>query len=187
MGLGNPGPEYRDTRHNAGFVLAEAAVERWRFPRFARGRRIRWTEGTVQGEAVRVVEPLTYMNRTGAVVAGIVAETGFDMTRDLLILVDDFALPVGGFRLRPRGSSGGHNGLESIESALRSREYPRLRIGVGPAPAGAEWSDFVLNPFEREEREILEDLLPRLVDAVECWLLEGIEIAMTRFNQRGTT
>lgn len=187
MGLGNPGSEYRDTRHNAGFLLAEAAAERWGLPRFSRGRRVRSTQGTVAGTPVRVLEPLTYMNRAGGVVAAVVAEPEFDITRDLLVLVDDFALPVGRFRLRAKGSSGGHNGLESVEAALQSRAYPRLRIGVGPAPPGAEWSDFVLNPFEREEWEALEALLPRLVDAVECWLLEGIEIAMTRFNQRGTT
>ena len=187
MGLGNPGPEYRDTRHNAGFLLAEAAVERWALPRFAHGRRARSTTGVVNGERVRVVEPLTFMNRSGAVVAAIAAEPGFELARDLLVLVDDFALPLGRFRLRPRGSSGGHNGLESVEAALQSREYARLRIGVGPTPPGVAWTDFVLSPFEREERKVVDDLLPRMVDAVECWVLEGIEIAMTRYNLRGTT
>jgi len=187
VGLGNPGPEYRDTRHNAGFLLAEAAAGRWGFARFTRGRRVRSAEGVVQGERVRVVEPLTYMNQSGPVVADLVQAPGFDLVRDLLVLVDDFALPIGRFRLRRRGSSGGHNGLESVEASLRSREYSRLRIGVGPTPPGVDWADFVLSPFEREERRVIDDLLPRMVDAVECWILEGIEIAMTRFNLRGTT
>ncbi|HLB76972.1 MAG TPA: aminoacyl-tRNA hydrolase, partial [Candidatus Dormibacteraeota bacterium] len=109
-----------------------------------------------------------------------------DPARDLLVLVDDFALPLGQFRLRARGSAGGHNGLESIEAALGSREYARLRIGIGPLPEeGIDAADFVLSPFEPRELDVLLNLMPTLTDAVECWVIEGIAVAMNQFNRLG--
>jgi PTH1 family peptidyl-tRNA hydrolase len=125
----------------------------------------------VHGTAVRLVKPTTYMNRSGAALAALRADPAFDPSQDLLVLVDDFAIPLGTFRLRREGSSGGHNGLKSIEAALQSQGYARLRVGVGPLPPGtAGWADFVLDPFTPEESEQLEALLPRLVEAVEGWL-----------------
>jgi PTH1 family peptidyl-tRNA hydrolase len=110
------------------------------------------------------------------------------VSRDLLVLVDDFALPLGTFRLRALGSAGGHNGLRSVEAALGTNTYARLRIGIGPVPEDVDDpADFVLAPLARHERAVLIDLLPGLADAVECWLDEGIEEAMNRFNRRGTT
>jgi PTH1 family peptidyl-tRNA hydrolase len=126
------------------------------------------------------------MNRSGVAVRSVLAQRHVDVTRDLLVVVDDFALPLGTFRLRARGSSGGHNGLESVEAALDSREYARLRIGIGPLPEGvSDSADFVLEPFTGAERATLTDLLPTLGDAVECWITEGIEQAMNRYNRRG--
>ncbi len=125
----------------------------------------------MHGTAVRLLKPTTYMNRSGAALATLRADPAFDPSRDLLVLVDDFAIPLGTFRLRREGSSGGHNGLKSIEGALQSQAYARLRIGVGPLPPGtAGWADFVLDPFTREESEQLEALLPRLIEAVDGWL-----------------
>lgn len=125
------------------------------------------------------------MNRSGAVLAARRDAPGFDAARGLLVLVDEVALPLGRFRLRARGSAGGHNGLRSIEGALRSAEYSRLRIGVGPAPPGCEdLAEFVLEPFHPEERAVLDDLLDPMATAVECWLAEGIEVAMNKFNRR---
>jgi PTH1 family peptidyl-tRNA hydrolase len=111
------------------------------------------------------------MNSSGAALASLRADPTFDPTRDLLILVDDFQIPTGTFRLRSEGSSGGHNGLKSIEAALQSQAYPRLRIGVGPLPEGvADWSEYVLAPFDPEQLEQLEALRPELLAAVEQWL-----------------
>ena len=184
MGLGNPGPEYVETRHNAGFLLAEHLVSRWRFPAPRRDGRARVSEGARGGESVAILLPTTYMNRSGAALAPLVERPDFDPARDLLLLVDDVALPVGRFRLRGAGSAGGHNGLKSIEGTLRRQDYARLRIGVGPAPAGLDdLADFVLGGFDRDEREALHGLLPVMAEAVECWLDEGIERAMTRFNR----
>jgi PTH1 family peptidyl-tRNA hydrolase len=174
VGLGNPGPEYAATRHNAGFWLADAVVARWGFPPFRRGERARVTEGEVEGVPVRVLKPTTYMNASGAALASLRADPAFDPARDLLILVDDFAIPTGTFRLRAEGSAGGHNGLKSIENALLSQQYTRLRIGVGPLPDGtSDWSEYVLASFTPEQREQVEAIMPQLVDAVTKWVKEG--------------
>jgi PTH1 family peptidyl-tRNA hydrolase len=174
VGLGNPGPEYAATRHNAGFWLADAVVARWGLPPFRRGERARVTEGDVDGVPVRVLKPTTYMNASGAALASLRADPTFDPARDLLILVDDFAIPSGTFRLRAEGSAGGHNGLKSIENALLSQQYARLRIGVGPLPEGvSDWSEYVLAPFTPEQREQVETIMPQLVDAVTKWVKEG--------------
>jgi PTH1 family peptidyl-tRNA hydrolase len=174
VGLGNPGPEYAATRHNAGFWLADALIARWGFPPFRRGERARVTEGDVDGVPVRVLKPTTYMNSSGAALASLRADPAFDPARDLLVLVDDFAIPTGTFRLRGEGSAGGHNGLKSIESALLSQQYARLRIGVGPLPEGvSDWSEYVLAPFTPEQQEQVEAIMPQLVDAVTKWVKEG--------------
>jgi len=174
VGLGNPGPEYAATRHNAGFWLADALVARWGFPPFRRGERARVTEGEVDGVPVRVLKPTTYMNSSGAALASLRADPAFDPARDLLVLVDDFAIPTSTFRLRGEGSAGGHNGLKSIEGALLSQQYARLRIGVGPLPEGvSDWSEYVLAPFTPEQREQVEAIMPQLVDAVTTWVKEG--------------
>jgi len=171
VGLGNPGPEYAATRHNAGFWLAEALVAHWGFPPFRRGERARFTEGEVDGVPVRILKPTTHMNSSGAALASLRADPAFNPARDLLILVDDFQIPSGTFRLRGEGSSGGHNGLKSIEAALQSQAYARLRIGVGPLPEGmSDWSEYVLAPFDPEQLEQLETLQPELIAAVEQWL-----------------
>ena len=171
VGLGNPGPEYAATRHNAGFLLADAVAAQWELPPFRRAERARATEGSVAGVPLRVLKPTTFMNRSGAALASLRADPSFDPTRDLLILVDDFQIPLGTFRFRPDGSAGGHNGLKSIEGALQSQQYARLRIGVGPLPEGTgDWADYVLAPFEPAEIEQVEALMPQMIEAVEKWL-----------------
>ena len=123
---------------------------------------------------MRLLKPTTFMNRSGAALASLRADPTFDPSSELLILVDDFQIPLGTFRLRREGSSGGHNGLKSIEGALQSRAYARLRIGVGPLPEGTgDWADYVLEPFTREESQQLDELMPQLADAVTRWLVEA--------------
>lgn len=159
--------------------------EQWGLGGFEREGIALVAEGRRRGWPVRILKPLTYMNRSGLVVPQLLAEPGFDAGRDLLVLVDDFAIPLGQFRLRARGSAGGHGGLESIEQALGSQAYARLRIGIGPRPAEESGAEFSLGRFSKEELDRLADLQPVLCDAVDCWLAEGIETAMNRFNRLG--
>ncbi|HEU5220269.1 MAG TPA: aminoacyl-tRNA hydrolase, partial [Gemmatimonadales bacterium] len=168
----------------AGFLLADRLAQRWRLGPFRREGQARVAEGSRGGVPVRILKPQTYMNRSGAVLAPLRAIETFDPAADLLVLVDDIALDVGRFRLRGAGSAGGHNGLKSIEGSLRRQDYARLRIGVGPRPMEQDdLADFVLDRFTPAERETLDALLDPMAEAVECWLEEGIERAMNRFNR----
>jgi PTH1 family peptidyl-tRNA hydrolase len=146
------------------------------------------TTGAVDGVRVVLVKPQTYMNLSGAALRPLLAEPDFEPSRDLLVLVDDAAIPLGTFRVRARGSAGGHNGLKSVEATLRTREYARLRIGVGPVPPDTEdLADFVLAPFSEDELAALDPRWPVMVDAVACWARDGIDAAMQRFNHPGNT
>lgn len=153
--------------------MADALVPHWGLSPFRRGERARVAEGEVAGVAVRVLKPTTMMNRSGAALASLRADPGFLPARDLLIVVDDFNIPLGTYRLRPSGSAGGHNGLKSIEAALQSQEYARLRIGIGPLPTGEPWEDFVLAPFDEAERDQAEGLMPELLRTVDDWMKQG--------------
>lgn len=182
-GLGNPGPEYDATRHNVGWWLVDRLSSEWGLGPFRRSGPALVASGSVGGEAVLLLKPLTYMNRSGAALAPIRDEPDVDLSQDLLVVVDDVALEVGRVRFRPSGSSGGHNGLKSVEAALGTREYARLRIGVGSAPPDVDLADWVLSEFAPEEEDAVLALFPELTEAVEVWMLEGIEAAMSRHNR----
>jgi peptidyl-tRNA hydrolase, PTH1 family len=187
LALGNPGPAYVTTRHNAGFLVADALVAGWELPPFRQAGNALVTEGSLGSDRLVLVKPLTYMNLSGAALEPFRGSADFFPERDLLVISDDFAIPLGTFRLRAAGSSGGHNGLASVEQALNSQAYPRLRVGIGPLPPGGPSTrDFVLGRFAPEELDKLGDLLPDIADAVETWLTEGIELAMSRSNKRTT-
>lgn len=128
------------------------------------------------------------MNRSGAAFAPLRASAPFDAATELLVVVDEAALPAGTFRLRAAGSAGGHNGLKHLEAVLGSREYARLRIGVGPVPAGigGDLAEFVLEPPDATDRAAIVALLDPMAEAVECWITDGIETAMNRYNRRAT-
>jgi len=183
VGLGNPGSEYERTRHNAGWILLDHLASRAGMPPWRRGIDAVVTTGTLAGVPVKLVKPTTFMNLSGRALAGL-RSPNWDPAADLLVLVDEAALPLGRYRLRGAGSAGGHNGLKSVESALGRQDYARLRIGVGPKPPEYDdLADFVLGRFRKEERSQLDELLDPMAEAVECWLTDGIEIAMTRFNR----
>jgi PTH1 family peptidyl-tRNA hydrolase len=183
MGLGNPGPQYDATRHNVGWWMVDRLAYDWDLPPFERSGPAVVTEGSVGGTAVRIVKPTTYMNRSGAGVRLLGDIDGFEPERDLLVVVDDAALDVGRVRLRPSGSAGGHNGLKSISGALGTDAYPRLRIGVGKRPSGVDMADWVLSAMPAEDEDVVVGLLPDLTGAVEVWMAEGVEAAMSRFNR----
>jgi peptidyl-tRNA hydrolase, PTH1 family len=166
--------------------LADVLREQWGLPVFRREGAALSSAGRRGGDDVMLLKPQTYMNRSGATLRPLLEVPEFVPSSELLVVSDDFALPLGTFRLRARGSAGGHNGLRSIEETMGSQEYARLRIGIGPVPDDVEdRSEWVVAPFSRRELLELAGRLPDLADAVECWLEEGIEPAMNRFNRRG--
>lgn len=186
LGLGNPGHEYEETRHNVGWWVLDHLAEVWKLGEWRRVGDAVFSDGQVGEHRVRLLKPLTFMNLSGRVLEPYVRHPFWNPATDLLVVVDDVALAVGRYRLRARGSAGGHNGLKSIEAALRSREYARLRIGIHPAgddPVPADLAAFVLAPFEPHERDQVLSLMPRLTDAAEQWLHSGIEAAMNLHNQ----
>lgn len=182
-GLGNPGREYDATRHNVGWWLVDRLSSDWGVGPFRRNGPTLVADGVVGGEGVLLLKPLTYMNRSGAVLAPLLDDPDVDISKDLLVVVDDVALDVGRVRLRPSGSPGGHNGLKSVEAALGTREYARLRIGVGSGPPDVDLVDWVLSEFDPEDEEEVLGLLPELAEAVRVWMSEGIEAAMSRYNR----
>ncbi len=181
VGLGNPDREYVGTRHNVGFELVEILASRWGAKRFASRSLFAWTTARFAGREVVLLKPMTYMNRSGVAVGRFLGEREWGPER-CLIVVDDMALEVGRIRFRWRGGDGGHQGLASVEERLGTETYSRLRIGVGPAPASAEWSDFVLSPFTADERRIIDETFGRAADGVEVVIRDGIERAMSLYN-----
>jgi len=186
LGLGNPGREYAATRHNVGWWLIDHLADVWHFDRWKKDAESRIANGSVGGVKVRLVKPQTYMNLSGQALRKY-ARRPLWSPKDLLVVVDEVQLPVGRFRIRSRGSAGGHNGLKSVEQALGSPDYARLRIGVGPSEERKgiykDLADFVLAPFARDEREDVLALLPPLTATVETWLHEGAEKAMNLHNR----
>lgn len=186
-GLGNPGAEYEGTRHNVGWWLLDHLAGAWHLSGWRKDGDARVLDGTVLGQRVRLVKPLTYMNLSGAALRPYLRRAGWQASKDLLVIVDEVALPVGGFRLRAEGSPGGHNGLKSIQGALGgSTLYPRLRIGIKPTDERrriGDLADFVLSPFGKIEQREIEELAPRLTAAVETWLQDGIAVAMNKHNR----
>ena len=180
VGLGNPGAEYRATRHNVGFLVVEELARRWRVaPRGAE-----CNARLAERDGVLLALPQTYMNRSGYAVRCLLERYGIDPER-VLVVLDEVALPLGKIRLRPGGSPGGHRGLESILESVQTDRVPRLRLGVragGEQPSGEELVDFVLTPFAPEERAVVEEMVTRGADAAELWLRDGVEATMSRVN-----
>ena len=183
VGLGNPGAEYAKTRHNAGFTVVERLAERWQARwRLDQKFNSRVAKAERQSRRLLLCEPQTYMNQSGEAVAKL-AEYFRAPPDRLLVVVDDADLPLGEIRLRPQGASGGHHGLESIERHLGSRQYARLRIGIGREKSAArEITRHVLGRFSASETAVMEMVLDRATDQIECWLSEGIGKAMSQFN-----
>jgi peptidyl-tRNA hydrolase, PTH1 family len=188
VGLGNPGPDYERTRHNVGWWVVDHLADVWRFEGWKKDGESRVSSGSVGGKRVRLVKPQTYMNLSGGVLKPYLRREGFSYIKDLLIVSDEVALPVGAFRIRAGGSAGGHNGLKSIEGALGSQEYARLRIGVGPEDPSrrrGDLSDYVLSDFGKRDTQLVRDNFDTLTQLAETWLAEGPHVAMNRFNRLG--
>lgn len=180
VGLGNPGREYAGTRHNVGFMtIAELAKLHRISVKGAFGPGIAG-RGLIAGEPVMLLQPTTFMNRSGAAVAYAVQKLGLPLS-ELLVIYDDLDLPVGKIRLRALGSSGGHNGIKSIIAALNNQEFSRLRIGIG-RPLAQCAIDYVLQPFAADERQLIHEAENHACAAVEAWVQTGIERAASQYN-----
>lgn len=182
VGLGNPGPQYARTRHNVGFMAVERLAQRHGLSGAKAKFHAGVLEGPIAGEKCLLMQPTTYMNRSGTAVAEAVGFYKLPLD-DLLVVVDDVALPCGALRLRKSGSAGGHNGLTHIEQALGSRDYPRLRIGIDP-PGRIPQVDYVLGRFTPDQVDAIDRALDSACDVVESWIGEGIDKTMTAFNAR---
>ncbi len=189
LGLGNPGRQYEATRHNVGWWVIDHLADVWHFTGSKKDGDAMVSTATVAGARVRLIKPLTYMNLSGGVLKNYLRRPFWAPQKDLLVVVDEVQIPVGRYRLRARGSAGGHNGLRSVEAAIGHQDYARLRIGVGPSEEGKnvyeDLADFVLAPFARDEREEILSLMPKLASASETWVRDGIERAMNAHNKGG--
>ena len=179
VGLGNPGPQYRDTRHNVGFWVIDELASRWQLQQTWRERDdalyVKQAGGSV------LAKPLTYMNLSGFAVSKL--RQFFQVEpADILVIVDEVALPLGRLRARSRGTAGGHNGLKSVIEQLGTNEFPRLRLGVGRGDGRRDLADYVLSKFDADERETIQAATLRAADAAEMFISEGIARVMNTFN-----
>ena len=182
VGLGNPGAEYAKTRHNAGFLLVEKLAAQWKAD-WNNERKFdsRLAKAGRGGKKVLLCEPQTFMNLSGEAVAAVVKFYQVSLEK-VLVVVDDADLPLGEIRLRPGGGSGGHHGLDSVAQHLSSKEYARLRIGIGRKNEARQITGHVLGKFGADENAVLEKVLERAAGQIECWLDGGLQKAMNQFN-----
>jgi PTH1 family peptidyl-tRNA hydrolase len=184
IGLGNPGEHYRATRHNAGFQAVEKFARQKGFIFKAhRSFKSFIAEGKIQGQAVSLMLPQTFMNLSGEAVLPYSKKKKIALT-NILVVYDDAELPLGALKVKAKGSDGGHNGLASIIEKLGTRDVARLRLGIGRDGTRDELSDYVLSVFSKEERPEFAKVLERAVEAMSVWIYEGIDRCMNRFNTR---
>ena len=180
VGLGNPGRQYSRTRHNVGFMCVDGIAQKHRLPPYHRLFKAQVTDGLVAGKRVVLAKPQTFMNLSGESVRSLLGWYRLSH-EDLLVIYDDLDLPLGRIRLRERGSSGGHRGVQSIIQCLKTQEFPRLRIGIARPGAGGA-ADYVLATFTPDEKPIVGAALSRAIEAVETVLTQGIVAAMNKYN-----
>jgi peptidyl-tRNA hydrolase, PTH1 family len=184
VGLGNPGIEYQFTPHNLGFLTIDRIANDLGIEIRNRQCRALTARATIAGEPVLMAKPETYMNLSGLSVRELAAEHQVDVERDLIVIYDELDLPLGTIRIRQRGSSAGHNGMESIIGALGTDEFLRIRLGIAPGRKVADSVKYVLTPFRKAQDKIVDEILDTAVQAVEVILKEGPAAAMNRFNRK---
>lgn len=181
VALGNIGSEYADTRHNIGFMIADAMAKKAGVS-FSNLRLAYYTEISIKGRKLHLIKPTTYMNLSGKAVNYWMHELKVPM-ENILVLVDDLALPFGVLRLKPKGGNAGHNGLKSIESLIGGQNYPRLRFGIGDNFHKGKQVDYVLSGFDEDEQPELPALIDRSIEMIESFVTVGAELTMTRYNK----
>lgn len=181
VGLGNPGKKYEKTRHNMGFLAIDKLAEQHDIKINKLKHKALVGDGFISGRKALLVKPQTYMNLSGESVREIVDYYDVD-PEELIIIYDDFDLETGAIRIRKKGSAGSHNGMKSIIGQLQSKDFPRIRIGIGKSGGGAEWKNFVLGKTSKQDEKLIEDAVERTADAVACILEKGIDKAMNEYN-----
>ncbi len=181
VGLGNPGREYADNRHNVGFQVIDHLAERHSLSFTRQQSKAFVATGSIGGQPVLLVKPQSYMNLSGEPV-GALARFYKIPLEDILVVFDDLDLPVGTLRMRPDGGSGGQNGMKSIIRHLKSQEFARLRVGIGRPPGRMKPEDYVLQDFKGEQLPVIQETYDRAADAIETWLRDGVTLAMSRHN-----
>ncbi len=189
VGLGNPGKKYENTRHNVGFFVLNLLAKRYKLKFNSNRKGIRRllgsmkylsASGYISDEEILLIKPMTYMNRSGRALLKLFKQKTID-TQNLLVIVDDLNLPLGKLRLRPDGGGGGHNGLASIIETLQTKDFPRLRIGIG-TPTKAAWEDYVLKPFKKKELEEINIAVQIATEAIEDLMKYDIQTVMNKYN-----
>ena len=182
VGLGNPGEKYENTRHNAGFLVADELGERGRFPIQRLKFKALTNAAAIGGQGALVMKPATYMNLSGEAV-GEAARFYKVAPNHVLVISDDVDLPLGKLRIRTGGSAGGHNGLKSVIQHLGTDQFPRIKLGVGGKPhPDYDMADWVLGKLQGEDKKVMDEAVKRAAEAVECFLRDGPQKAMNRFN-----
>ena len=181
VGLGNPGQKYEHTRHNMGFLTVDVLAEKLNVKLNKVKFKSAYNIVRFGGQKCLVMKPQTYMNLSGESVREIVSYYDIDL-EDLIVIYDDFDLEIGTIRIRKKGSAGSHNGMKSIIGQIQSKDFPRIRIGIGKSGGGAEWKDFVLGKTSKQDEKLIEDAVDRAADAVGCILEKGIDKAMNEYN-----
>jgi len=184
VGLGNPGIEYQFTPHNLGFLAIDRIANDLGVEVRNRQCRALTARATIVGEQVVLAKPETYMNLSGLAVRELVAEHQIDVVRDLIVIYDELDLPLGAIRIRQRGSSAGHNGMESILGVLGSNEFLRIRLGIAPDRKLTDGVKYVLTPFRKAQEKVVDEILDTAAQAVEVIVKEGPAAAMNRFNRK---
>ncbi len=180
VGLGNPGESYKQTRHNIGWMVLEQAADRWNIVLTKQGHGF-LGQGDVNGNPVLLLLPLAWMNQTGVVIRSVIQDLSSE-SPDLIVVHDDLDLSLGRIKIKTRGGAGGHNGLRSVLSCVGTEEFSRVKVGIGRPQKNEDFANFVLSPFLSGEWEQIVSILPKAIDALECLICEGPDIAMNRFH-----
>lgn len=182
VGLGNPGRQYEQTRHNIGFEVIDELSKRWNIPLDQAKHKGLYGKGFVGGEKVILLKPLTYMNLSGESIRAMIDYYSIDI-EELVVIYDDLDMPAGRIRLRPKGSAGGHNGIKSTIAHTGTQDFKRIRVGISRPTNGMAITDWVLGRFSEEEKELMKEAVLKSADACESWIKKPFLEVMNTFNQ----
>ncbi|MGN0252416.1 MAG: aminoacyl-tRNA hydrolase [Oliverpabstia sp.] len=184
VGLGNPGKQYENTRHNVGFDAIDVLVDEYRIPSSGKQHKAMYGKGVIEGQKVILAKPLTYMNLSGEAVRAMVDYYKIDPETELLVIFDDISLAPGNIRIRKKGSAGGHNGIKSIITHLGTQNFQRIKVGVGEKPKNWDLADYVLGTFSKDDRKLVDEALERTAKAAALIVQGEVDEAMNLYNKK---